>query len=96
MSGPDIPPDFGGFLGYWIEDHAMLVRYGKGKPIEGVSMTPLNLLQARKTLDALIAQGDSVGHITEEHRHQAAQLPSVEGLDEIIPRSKVDEIAGDQ
>lgn len=89
-----VPPDFGGFLAYWLGDRAVLSRYGHGKAIEGVTMTPLNLLQARKMLDELIEQGEVSGRITDEHRRQSGQLPPTEGLDSIMPRERVDEIAG--
>ena len=89
-----VPPDFGGFIGYWLDGRAVLSRYGHGKAIEGVTMTPLNLLQARKLLDDLIKQGEASGEITDEHRRQAGQLPTTEGLDTVMPREQVDEIAG--
>jgi hypothetical protein len=90
----EIPDDFGGFIGYWLDGHAHLVRYGQGKPIEGVSMTPLNALQARKLLDGLIETGVRDGQITDEHVEQSRQLPRTEGLDDVPPRSEVDKIAG--
>lgn len=89
-----VPPDFGGFVGYWLRGRAVLSRYGHGQPVEGVTMTPLNLLQARKILDELVAQGEACGAITDEHRRQAGQLRVTKGLDTIMPRDRVDEIAG--
>lgn len=90
----EIPADFGGFIGYWLDGHAYLVRYGRGKPIEGVQMTPLNALQARKLLDGLIETGVRDGLITDEHVRQSGQLPRTEGVDDIPPRADVDRIAG--
>lgn len=89
-----VPPDFGGLLSYWLGHRAYLVRYGQGRPIEGIQFTPLNLLQARKQLDELIKQGEASGEITDEHRRQSEQLPVTEGLDKIMPRDQVDRIAG--
>lgn len=89
-----VPPDFGGLVSYWLGDRAYLVRYGKGEPIEGIQFTPLNLLQARKQLDALIEQGEASGQITDEHRRQSEQLPVSQGLDNVMPRDQVDKIAG--
>lgn len=89
-----IPPDFGGFLGFWSDGDAYLVRFGRGNPVESVRMTPLNALQARKLIDDLIEQGMREGHITKEHLQQARQMPSSAGLERIIPRDQVDKIAG--
>lgn len=90
----NVPPDFGGFLGYWFEGKAVLSRYGRGKPVEGVVMTPLNLLQARKIIDDLIDQGMESGKLTNEHFLQSEQLEVARGLENIMPRDQVDEIAG--
>lgn len=96
-----VPPDFGGFLSVWDPrgPRALVVRYGKGQPQEGLHLTPLNLLQLRAQLDGLIEQGERLGHITEEHHRQSEQLPPVETPAEDFekntpPRSRVDEIAG--
>lgn len=93
---PDLPPDFGGFIAGWeaLEPRAFLVRCGQGKPIEGVALTPLNILQAHKTLGALIDEGRERGFITDEHVRQSEQLPHARGLDNVMPRENVDEIAG--
>jgi hypothetical protein len=94
MRVTSIPDDFGGLIGYWLDGHAYLVRYGRGAPVEGIQFTPLNLLQARKLVDDLIRQGESNGSLTAEHREQSRQLPVAEGLDDVMPRGEVDEIAG--
>lgn len=96
-----VPDDFGGFVCGWHPDgsRAIVVRYGEGKPQEGLRLTPLNLLQLRSQLDGLIKQGERAGHITAEHRRQSALLPSIETTaaemaSKTMPRSEVDEIAG--
>ena len=96
-----VPPDFGGFLAVWDprDPHALVVRYGKGKPVEGLTLTPLNLLQLRGQLDLLIEQGVKAGYITDKHYSQSEQLPPLSGtVDEVIeklpPRAHVDRIAG--
>jgi hypothetical protein len=89
-----IPSDFGGFVGAWQDGRALLVRYGKGRPVEALTMTPLNLLQAHKTLGALIDQGQREGHITAEHQRQSEQLPHAQGVENLPPRERVDDVAG--
>lgn len=90
-----VPDDFGGMIGYWLGGRAYLVRYGRGAPIEGVQMTPLNLLQARKLLGDLIEIGEKDDTITDEHRRQSSQLPTSRGLEGTMPRDEVDRIAGE-
>lgn len=94
MTGAPVPPDFGGLVSYWYGGHCYLVRYGKGLPREGIGLTPLNTLQAHKTLGQMIEVGKAEGFITDEHVRQSEQLPTKEGLDDIMPREQVDEIAG--
>lgn len=89
-----VPADFGGFLGYWRDGKAYLIRYGEGQPVEGVQMTPLNVLQAHKTLGALIEQGEAEGHIADEHLPQSAELPVGRGLEDIAERDRVDAVTG--
>lgn len=97
-----VPSDFGGFVCGWHPDgsRAIVVRYGEGKPQEGLRLTPLNLLQLREALDGLIEQGEREGHITAEHRCQARQMPRIETpaqdmAERVLPRSEVDRIAGE-
>jgi hypothetical protein len=71
-----IPEEFGGLVGAWLDDeHAMVLRVGYGKIIEGIRLTPLNALQMRQNLDELIRRGKAEGKITEEHEREAKQLP---------------------
>jgi hypothetical protein len=71
-----IPPEFGGLVGAWLDDdHAMVLRVGHGRIIEGIQLTPLNALQMRQNLDELIRRGKSEGKITEEHERQSRELP---------------------
>lgn len=90
----EMPANFGGFVGFWKDDRAILVRYGEGKPQEGVRMTPLNILQVEKLVADLIQQGEAEGTITEEHRRQSEGLPTSRG-DDMMPRDEVDKIAGE-
>ena len=91
----DVPPDFGGFLAFWDSDGKLiLARYGHGWLQEAMEFTPLNLLQAHKTLGQVIDQAVKDGVITEEHLRQASLLPSSRDLENVIPRDQVDEIAG--
>lgn len=94
MTGAAVPPDFGGLLSYWHDGACYLVRYGKGRPLEGIGLTPLNALQAHKTLGQMIEIGKQEGIITDEHLRQSEQLPVAPGLDNVMPRDQVDKIAG--
>ena len=89
----NIPADFGGLIGFWRGDRALVARYGQGQIIEGMVLTPLNLLQARKIITDLIAQGEASGEITVAHHAQCEQLPTT-GLEGLMPRDQVDKIAG--
>jgi hypothetical protein len=103
MSGFD---DFGGLVGFWKEGdwqdggpsggRAMLARVGHGA-LQGhpFGLTPLNLLQSRKLIDALIEQGREKGYITAEHERVAAQLPMTDAGKDPMPRSEVNRIAGE-
>ena len=90
----DVPPDFGGFLAFWKDGKLILGRYGQGQLQEAMRFTPLNLLQAHKTLGQIIDQAVQEGVITEEHLRQSDLLPSSRDLERIIPRDQVDRIAG--
>lgn len=90
----DVPPNFGGFVALWRDGKLYLMRYGRGQVQEAMQFTPLNLLQVRKTLDQMIAQGIEEGVITEEHQRQSALLPSTRDLEKLVPRERVDRIAG--
>lgn len=90
----DIPPDFGGFLTFWREGKVILCRYGHGQLQEAMQFTPLNLLQAHKTLGQMIEQGVNDGTISEEHLRQSNLLPTTDELNKIIPREQADRIAG--
>lgn len=90
----DIPPDFGGFLAFWERGKAFLCRYGRGQLQEAMQFTPLNLLQAHKTLGQVIEQGVRDGMISEEHLRQSNLLPSTDELHKVIPREQADRIAG--
>lgn len=72
-----IPDDFGGLVAYWqpARPRAFIVRYAHGVAVEALQLTPLNVLQLRKTIDAVIADGRSAGYITSEHDAQSAELP---------------------
>ena len=89
-----VPDDFGGLLGYWLEGRAVLSRYAHGEAVDGVVLSPLNLLQARKTIESLIDIGVREGTITAEHQRQSHELPLVTDLDRIMPREQVDGITG--
>lgn len=93
MSG--IGKDFGGFAAFWRGDRGFIFRLAHGEPVpgEGLQLSPLNALQARKTLDALIEDGKRKGLITDEHVRQSWQMPAAP-MAEQGPRSEVDRIAG--
>lgn len=71
-----IPEGFGGLIGAWLDDeHAIVMRVGHGRIVEGIQLTPLNALQMRRNVDELIRRGKAEGKITEEHERESAELP---------------------
>jgi hypothetical protein len=86
-----IPEGFGGFTGAWIdEQHAILLRVGEGRIIEGVRLTPLNALQALQMLDQLVRMGKDEGHIKPEHEQQSADIQSVVKASDYDPSRQPD------
>jgi hypothetical protein len=77
--GLPLPPDFGGLAAFWSAagDHAIVVRYAHGQPLEGLRLDPLNALQLLKIVGHLVASGRRQGFITDEHARKAEQLPAM-------------------
>lgn len=73
-----IPEEFGGLVGAWLDDeHAMVLRVGHGRIVEGMQLTPLNALQMLQNLKELIRVGKAEGKITDEHVRQSLELPPI-------------------
>jgi hypothetical protein len=72
----------------------IISRYANGKPVEGLMLDPVNLLQLQKLVDSLVEHGRNQGTITDELMTVIENLGPTKSMPNVRPRKQVEEILG--